>query len=736
MSRTLIVSNRLPITIKVEKNTIDLQPSVGGLATGMQSIYKSSGGLWIGWPGIDANDISKKTLSAIDSKLAEESCKPVYIEQKDIDLYYFGFSNRTIWPLFHYFTEYTEYHKEFWESYVKVNQLFADVVIDELKEGDSVWVHDYHLLLLPQMIREKRPDVSIGFFLHIPFPSYEVFRILPWRNEIIQGLLGADLIGFHTYDYERHFMSCVRRLIGLEINFNQIVLNERIVKVDNFPMGIDFDKFNNASLKLSRTAIQDRSKMGQEIGKYFLMAPGRKLIVSIDRMDYTKGIPNRIRAFELFLEKHPEFREKVSLIMVATPSRSDVEQYQLLKSEVDEMVGRINGRFATIDWTPIWYFYRSLPVENLIEMYSASDIALITPVRDGMNLVAKEYLASKIDKKGVLILSEMAGASKELSEAMIINPNNIEEVAEAINTALCMPDEEQIERNKVLQNRLMRYNIDKWCNDFVSSLEKMKLVKASYNARKINKNIALTIKKNYQKAKKRILFLDYDGTLVGFHPNPQSASPDAELIKLLDKLAENPRNEVVLISGRDNQTFDKWFEGKKYTLISEHGVWLKTPGKDWKFVENINNEWKEIIRPAIEFYVDRTPGSFIEEKNYSLVWHFRKSDPELGAIRALELKDELTSLIANHNLEILEGSKVIEIKTSGINKGHAALKYIGNRKFDFILGIGDDWTDEYLFRELPESAVTIKVGMRNTQARYNIDQVKDVRKFLQMLADE
>ena len=736
MSRTIIVSNRLPITIKVDDDNIEMQPSVGGLATGLQSIYKSNGGVWIGWPGIDANEISADTQKAVDAKLLEHSCKPVYIDEQDIDQYYFGFSNRTIWPLFHYFTEYTEYQKNFWKSYVKVNEQFADVVINELEPGDTVWVHDYHLLLLPQMIREKRPDVSIGFFLHIPFPSYEVFRILPWRNEIIEGLLGADLIGFHTYDYERHFMSCVRRLLGHEINFNQIVLNERVIKVDNFPMGIDYDKFYNASLKLSHTAIQDRSKMGQDIGKYFLSAPGRKLIVSIDRMDYTKGIPNRISAFELFLEKHPEFREKVSLIMVATPSRSDVEQYQNLKSEVDEMVGRINGRFATIDWTPIWYFYRSLPVESLIEMYSASDIALITPVRDGMNLVAKEYLASKIDKKGVLIISEMAGASKEMSEALIINPNNYEEISKAIHTALCMSDEEQIERNEVLQNRLKRYNIDKWCNDFMYSLEKTKKIKASYNARRINERIAKNIKDNYEKAEKRILFLDYDGTLVGFHTNPQSAKPDEELYGLLDQLAANPKNELVLISGRDNQTFDKWFKGKNYTMITEHGVWLKTPGDSWEFTENINNDWKEIIRPSIEFYVDRTPGSFIEEKNFSLVWHYRKTDPELGAIRALELKDELTSLVSNHNLEIMEGNKVIEIKTSGINKGHAALKYIGNREFDFILGVGDDWTDEYLFRELPEEAVTIKVGMRNTQARYNIDKVRDVRNLLKMLAEE
>ena len=730
MERIIIVSNRLPVGIKIKNNSVHLQTSIGGLATGMKTIYKSFDSLWIGWPGIENKKIYESIREEIKDKLKNEKCIPVHLDKKDIDLYYYGFSNRTIWPLFHYFTQYTECNKTFWESYKKVNQNFADVISDNIKEGDAIWIHDYHLLLLPKLIREKYPEISIGLFLHIPFPSSEVFRNLPWRNEIIEGMLGADLIGFHTYDYESHFLSCVRRLIGHEIVFNQINLYKRITKVDTFPMGIDYDKFHNASLEINQKTEEEKSDLQKEIDKIFQISPDRKLILSIDRLDYSKGIPNRLYAFEYFLNKYPEFKEKVTMIMLAIPTRSNVEKYQLMKSEVDELVGKINGKYATINWTPIWYFYRSFPFERLIELYIASEIALITPIRDGMNLVAKEFIASKTDRKGVLILSEMAGAAKEMSEALIINPHNTEEMADAIKEALLMPENEQIERNTVLQNRLKRYNIEKWAKDYLNSLEGVGKLREKYYAKKITDAIEEKIINDYKKAASRILFLDYDGTLVGFHRIPESAVPDEELYGILDKLSADSKNKVVLISGRDKVTFASWFGDKNYTLIVEHGMWTKEPECDWVQTEQVNDEWKKIIHPTLEFYVDRTPGTFIEEKNYSLVWHHRKADPELGNLRAIELKDELTSLIANYNLEILEGNKVIEIKNSGINKGRAAVNKIADSEYDFILGIGDDYTDENLFEELPERAVTIKVGLVNTQAKYNVESFTEVRKLL------
>lgn len=736
MNRIHILSNRLPFNARKIDDDFILTPSVGGLATGMKSIYKDYNGSWIGWPGLSEEQLKDGDQEKIDLALEKENCVPVHLSDSEINKYYEGFSNKTIWPLFHYFNEFIDYEYENWKAYVAVNQKFADAALETLDDGDTIWVHDYQLLLVPRMIKDKRPDVTIGFFLHIPFPSYEVFRILPWRNELLQGMLGADLIGFHTYDYERHFFSCVRRLFGLEINFNQIHTESRILMADAFPMGIDYEKFEKASIAVSQRLNREKSELQIELEKYFLMSADRKLILSIDRMDYTKGIPNRLQAFSMFLEKYPQYQGKVSLVMLAVPSRGQVKQYQKLKKNVDELVGQINGKFGKVNYTPIWYFYRSLPFENLIELYNFSDIALITPVRDGMNLVAKEYVASRVNKSGVIIISEMAGVSKEMGEAIIINPNNMHEIADSIHEAITMPIEEQRERIDIMQKRLRRYDVFKWASEFVKTLDKVKDIQQNFNAKRVTASVQSSIVKKYKAAKNRAIFLDYDGTLSGFKTNPQAASPDAEVHEIIKALTADPKNEVTIISGRDRDTLEKWFEGHNINLIVEHGVWTKVKGDQWKMLYQINDEWKENIRPTLENFVDRTPGSFIEEKNYSLVWHYRKSELEQGVLRANELKDELTNLIANHSLEIMEGNKVIEVKSGGINKGTAALRFIGDRQFDFVFAIGDDWTDEYMFKELPEKSVTVKVGLVNTAANYKVESVASVRKLLKALVKE
>ncbi|MCL3781128.1 bifunctional alpha,alpha-trehalose-phosphate synthase (UDP-forming)/trehalose-phosphatase [Prolixibacteraceae bacterium JC049] len=735
MSKLHIVSNRLPISIQTENDNITVTPSVGGLATGMRSIYKEYGGKWIGWPGLDACEMSTDQLNRVDKALESESCESVHLTKDEINLYYEGFSNKTIWPLFHYFTQHITYSHEFWESYKQVNQKFADKALEVIEEGDTIWIHDYQLMLVPEMIKSVKPNVTIGFFLHIPFPSYEVFRILPWRTELLQGILGADLIGFHTYDYERHFFSCVRRLFGYEISFNQIHLEDRIVMADAFPMGIDYEKFSNAALENVQKPVQEKSDLHKELEKYFLISPDRRLILSIDRMDYTKGIPNRLRAFDLFLQKHPEYIGKVTLIMLTVPSRDEVDSYKQLKSEVDELVGKINGKYGTINYTPIWYFYRSLPFNNLIELFSSSDVAMITPVRDGMNLVAKEYVASRTNKTGVIILSEMAGVAKEMGEAIIINPNNEEEIADSIKTALDMPLKEQRERMTLLQDRTKRYDVFKWSREFIKGLRKIEKIQHSFLAKKITNGVKKELVKQYKEAQNRAVFLDYDGTLSPFKKNPQDAYPDEELHGIIEKLVADKRNTVTIISGRDRDTLEEWFKDHKVNLIVEHGVWLKNYGQEWEMLVSVNNSWKPEIRPILESFVDRTPGSFIEEKNYSLVWHYRKAEPEQGELRANELKDELHTLIGNLNLEVMEGNKVIEVKSGGINKGASAMKFINNKSFDHIMAIGDDWTDEYMFRELGDKGVTIKVGLTQTSANYKLESVAAVRRYLKDLVE-
>ncbi|MBD0776661.1 bifunctional alpha,alpha-trehalose-phosphate synthase (UDP-forming)/trehalose-phosphatase [Maribacter sp. ANRC-HE7] len=735
MGKTIIISNRLPVQLQISNGGISAIPSVGGLATGMKSVHSGSDSVWIGWSGLTDEEIPKKLAPKIDQALAEHGSAKVNLTAKEVDGFYYGFSNRTIWPLFHYFLEYSEFELESWNVYKAVNQKFADAILEKAEDDDIVWVHDYQLMLVPQMVRAKRPDISIGFFLHIPFPSFEIFRTLPWREEVLEGLLGADLIGFHTYDYERHFLSSVRRLLGLEVSFNDIYLNDRIIKVDSFPMGIDYKKFSEAAKEHEKNTTSQQTELQQRLNNHKRSTPDAKLILSIDRLDYSKGIAKRLNAFEYFLNKFPQYKEKVRLIILAVPSRSNVPQYQLLKKEVDELIGRINGDFSTVSWTPIWYFYRSVPFENLIDLYTSSDIAWLTPLRDGMNLVAKEYIATRTDKTGVLILSEMAGSANEMNESLLVNPNNFEQTANAIYEAINMPIEEQKERNTELQKRLERYNVERWANDFMSSLKEQKERDAANISKRLTEHRLSAVLDDFKKAKKRMLFLDYDGTLSKFHVDPQKAGPDEELYALLDALNALKDTEVYLVSGRDKETFTKWFLPKKYNMIVEHGVWISQNGEDFRMLENVKNDWMEKIRPVLESFVDRTPGSFIEEKNYSLAWHYRKTDPDFGNLRANELNTVLTSLIANDDLSILNGNKVMEIKSSNVNKGRATMRVLGEGDYDFVFAIGDDWTDEFMFQELPERTVTVKVGRQKTHAKYFIDDIKYVRNVLKRFAE-
>jgi len=716
--------------LQISNGAITAVPSVGGLATGMKSVHSGGDSLWIGWSGLTDEEIPKELASDIDKALAEHGSSKVRLTSEEVDGFYFGFSNRTIWPLFHYFLEYSEFELDSWNIYKAVNQKFADAILKEADDDDTIWIHDYQLMLVPQMVREQRPNISIGFFLHIPFPSFEIFRTMPWREEVLRGLLGSDLIGFHIYDYERHFLSSVRRLLGLEVSFNDIYLDNRVIKVDSFPMGIDYKKFREAAEEHQKRDPEKLSELQKRLNTHKESDPENKFLLSIDRLDYSKGIAKRLYAFEYFLNKYPQYKEKVRLIILAVPSRSNVPQYQLLKREIDELVGRINGEFSTVSWTPIWYFYRSMAFENLIDLYTSSDIAWLTPLRDGMNLVAKEYIATRTDKTGVLILSEMAGSASEMNESLLINPNNFEQIADAIYEAINMPKEEQQTRNDQLQKRLERYNVEKWANDFMNSLLDQKEIEAINVSKRVTDLRLESILDDYKKAEKRLLFLDYDGTLAGFHNDPQKASPDDELYELLDYLHHQKGTDLFLISGRDKDTFTKWFLPKGYNMIVEHGVWISRDGEEFKLLENVKNDWMEKIRPVIESFVDRTPGSFIEEKNYSLAWHYRKTDPDFGSLRANELSEVLTSLIGTDDLSVLNGNKVMEVKSSNVNKGRASMRIFGEGEYDFTFAIGDDWTDEFMFQELPESTVTVKVGRQKTAAKYFVENTQKVRELL------
>ena len=729
MKRIIIVSNRLPVTVTKRKNGLSFNPSVGGLSTGLSSFYKSYNNVtWIGWPGIFSERLNENERKIMETRLNREfSCHPVLLTQKDVDLYYNGFCNKTIWPLFHYFLQYTTFDKKLWYAYQQVNGIFCEKLSEIVNADDIIWIHDYHLMLLPKLIREKLPDAMIGFFLHIPFPSFEIFRVLPWRREILEGLSGADLIGFHTYSYVKHFLESVRRILGYEHAYGEITIDNRVIKVDSFPMGIDYEKFANAA---------SDPKVKKEIDKVCKTLGDYRIVLSIDRLDYTKGIPQRLEAFDLFLEKYPEFKEKVIFIIVAVPSRTKVEHYRLLKKEVDELIGKINGKHGTLGWTPIRYIYRFLPFHRLAALYNIADIALVTPQRDGMNLIAKEFIASKSDSKGVLILSEMAGAAEEMGEAIIVNPNNRETIADALREALLMTEEEQIERNKAMQRRLKRYNVKRWAMDFVETLIHIKKLQQDLRTKRLTDEIKTQLLNDYSKSNTRLIFLDYDGTLVHFMEKPEKAKPSEELMDLLSSLAHQVKNEVVIISGRERETLDRWFGDLNIGLVAEHGAWIKERGGEWEIIEPLEDTWKKEILPILELYVDRTPGSFIEEKEFSLVWHYRNCDAELADVRVKELKDVLLNLTANLNIGIMEGNKVIEIKNTNINKGRAVLKWISKKQWDFILAIGDDMTDEDVFGVLPDTAYSIKVGLGLTRARFYIESVEKVRGLLKSMCQK
>ncbi|MCI0481409.1 MAG: bifunctional alpha,alpha-trehalose-phosphate synthase (UDP-forming)/trehalose-phosphatase [Candidatus Dadabacteria bacterium] len=729
MKRLLIVSNRLPVSIEKGKGSLDYKQSVGGLATAVGSFYREYSSLWIGWPGITSDKITKGEREEIARSLANTyKSHPVFLSQKALERFYYGFSNKTLWPLFHYFPLNTVYDEEFWKDYIKVNADFCTAVTEVARPGDVVWIHDYHLLLLPRMIKEQLPDTSIGFFLHIPFPSFELFRLLPWRKEILNGMLGADLVGFHTYEYAQHFMKSCHRLLGHEFNLGQTVVEDRIVKADIFPIGIDYEKF-------SETAA--RNEVIKEAAGFRKKVSDRKIILSVDRLDYSKGLLKRLEAIEIFLKKYPEYREKVVFIQITVPSRERVEHYKILKSQIDTMVGKINGQYGTIGRVPVWYLYRSLTFSRLVALYQVSDIALITPLRDGMNLVAKEYIATKRDKKGVLILSEMAGAAAELGEALIVNPNDTLDVASKIKAALDMGDEDKVSLIGSMQKRISYYNVKRWAADFISVLDKTKQQQKLMSMQEMNDRVKSKLLSDYTRAEHRLFLLDYDGTLVPFADKPEDAAPSPAVRLVLEKLSSDTRNSVIVISGRDRETLEKWFSDASVGLVAEHGVWLKERGAEsWTMVEPLSNEWKKDLRPILEYYVNRTPGSFIEEKSYSLVWHYRKVEPDLGQRRARELVDETTQLTSNLDLQILEGNKVIEIKNQGVNKGRAARHWIARRKWDFALAVGDDVTDEDMFLVLPPNGCSIKVGLRPSRAKYNMERSQDVLLLLTAFESE
>jgi len=730
--RLIIAAYRLPFRFNKTKNGFKAVQNSGGLVSAILSLSENlktsvnpEVNSKIVWAGTADNLPDNVSPQKFENEYFEIA--PVYIPKHLNELYYGGFCNDLIWPLFHYFPSFSVFSDHYFKAYEEANSKFCDEIVKIIKPGDFIWIHDYQLMLLPEMIRKKLPSATIGFFLHIPFPSFEIFRLMPrqWREAIINGLLGADLVGFHTHDYAQHFIKSVKRTTGFECRNNIIFTHNKLVKADAFPIGIDYDKFHKACR--DKKVIIEKQKIKNHL-------PGQKLIFSVDRLDYSKGLLLKLKGLETFLEKFPEWHSKVVFNMVVVPSRDFIEKYKEMKREIESAVGRINGKYSTLSWRPIIYQYKSLSFYEMVALYDLSDVGLITPLRDGMNLVAKEYIACQIENEGVLILSEMAGAAAELNEALIINPVDNNEMSEAIHKALEMKKVEKHTLLSRMQSRISSYNVFTWAYDFFKQTHDIKEQQKKMNVKFISKTISTKIETDYHNASHRILFFDYDGTLVSFAKFPELALIDNSTLELIKKFSGDPKNQIVIISGRSREFLEKQFSGVNVILVAEHGYFIKRNGKTWEVTVKSEGQWKESVMPIIAEYVRRCNGTFIEEKTGSIAWHYRNADSDFAQLRLHELRDDLIEIIRHKtDFEILDGNKVLEVKSGKYDKGQAANTLMRNKHFDFILAAGDDKTDEVLFKALPDTAFSIRVGLSPSVAKYNVPDFPILLKLLKGL---
>ena len=708
MERLILVSNRLPVNVSKDKDgEFVYESSSGGLATGLSSVYENYEGFWMGWPGIAEDELTESEKNKMASKLIKNNNHPVYLSKNELDNYYYGFCNRTLWPLFHYFTQYTKYPEKYWEAYKKVNLKFFEELKDKIQPGDNVWIHDYHLMLLPEILRREFPDINIGYFLHIPFPSSEIFRLLPWKEEILKGILGSDIVGFHTYGYVRHFLSSVVRILGYNKNFNEINLGDRTVKAELFPMGIDYDKYNEAI---------ESEKVKNEITNIKEQNGYTRIILSVDRMDYTKGIPQRLKAFDYFLENNPEYKGEVTFIIIAVPSRTKIDKYEELKIQVNELVGDINGKYGTLNWVPVWFLFKSVPFERLVALYNMSDVCLVTPLRDGMNLVSKEFIAASHDK-GVLVLSEMAGSSYELSKAINITPTRKEEIAASIKKALEMEEKEQQQRLDIMKDRIKNYDVERWANSFVNDLMAGQKLRQARNFDKEAQNHVIY---KYQSSEKNLLIID----LHSFSVEKNEIVHD-----WLAELANKERNKLVIISRLNKKELEEKFNDFFCCIFAKYGQCFYD-GKEWIDLEIEEPAWFDDIESIIHLHKESTPGATIERNSNFIKWSYEEAEPELAKMRKRELKDNLRYFSEDFDLNIIEGKNFLEVKSSSIKVYNKLYEFIEKENYKFSSFIGNINRFPKIEEILHDDSYIFELNSANLDKSYKLDNPKKLMKIL------
>ena len=724
----IIVSNRLPVSVKKVDGKLVFYPSIGGLATGLASYATDSKNKWIGWPGIASDELTERERRQISDRLRMSNCYPVFLTQRQLDDYYNGYSNSVLWPLFHgneISAETRAKQKAMWQSYQRVNQTFADAVLALSTAGTTVWVHDYQLLILPALLRLERPSDQIGFFLHIPFPDIENFRLLEEAEALLAGMLGADLVGLHTESYVNNFLDASRVFDTGITEHKKVILPERVVRVTDFPMGIDYDKYEKA--RKSRAVLREYAKLR-------LKYHGQKVILTVDRLDPSKGLVERAQAYYTFLQQNPKLKGKVTMIMLVVPSRTDIAEYQALQKKLEKIIKDTNREFGTKDWRPVVFMFTALPFEQVTALYRRADVAFIAPLRDGMNLVAKEYLASKPSQRGVLILSKTAGAAEELKGAVMVDPSKPATLVTGLTRALAMPTKDLKRRVKRMQKHLQTSTVQVWAGNFMKTLKKESRLRPTHTQSLAAKHQAELLH-SYKQAKSRLLLLDYDGVLMNFHKKFEEAQPTDKLSHLLKALSRHAR--VVVISGRPKRDLDEWFKDTQLTLVAEHGAFWRDGGRgtSWHTSKNVTTRgWQQQVKPILEKYAARTPGAFVEAKQQSLVWHYRQAtSPYYAQKHLVTLKRILKPLARDLGLQVQQGNMILEVRPDGVDKGTTADHWLKEQP-EFVLAIGDDYTDEDTFHAMPPRAYTVKVGHGRTDARYRLKSVEAVLRLLEKLS--
>ncbi len=725
MPRVVIVSNRLPVSVKKVDGKLEFFPSAGGLATGLSSYAKDGSNRWIGWPGIASDGLTTKEQEEISRELKKHHCYPVFLTQKQLDGFYNGYSNSALWPLFHHMKVDSGDTATNWRVYKEVNKLYATTTLALSRDNDRLWLHDYQLMLLPEMLRVARPKGRIGFFLHIPFPTSELFLGSKHAAALAKGLLGADLVGMHTTSYTDNFLAACQELgIGV-VGPRKVVLPERVVRVADLPIGIDYKKFADASLSLD---------VSIEYKKLQWKYRGKKVILTIDRLDPSKGLIGRLKAYRILLAENPKLRGKVVMVMQAIPSRTEVAAYQKLRVDVEKLVTQINTQFGTWRWEPVEAIFSTQAFAQYAALYQRADVAFIAPIRDGMNLVAKEYLASHPKSDGILILSETAGAAEELKDAVLVNPYKTRSLVNGLMEALVVKPTSFLQRTKKMQKHLRINSIDKWATGFMETLERPIPLPSLALTRTVTPTITRDIVAEYHQAHRRLLLFDYDGTLQPIVRRPEDAAPSRETLSALKRLAHDPQNHVVVISGREKNNLNEWLGNLPITLVAEHGGWIRFHDhKTWKQTTHSPLLWKEKVEKLFDLYTQKTTGSMIEQKTYSIAWHYRNASPFYAQKNLVALKQLLKPIAKSHKLRIKEGKKVLEVHHLDISKGHAVQEWLLGPEYDFVLAAGDDVTDEDMFTALPPLSCRIKVGRGQTAANYRLPNPAAIHQLLRKL---